>query len=172
MGKRLRTLGCRPVARLPFLDRFSAQTTLGRAIFLLAALGCGHRPRAQCGVASLVNVLGRVAAPPVRYAEVYPYADVVEGHATFEGLARAAGRFGTRMRGYRLESARAFKMNDLGVVELASDHFVALVGREGDAYLIVDSRDGEFREPTPWSAARLEAEWTGHVLLVERVAGP
>lgn len=118
-----------------------------------------------------MNVLGRAAAP-VRYAEVYPYAGVVAGHATFEGLARAAARFGTRMWGYRLESIRALRSGDVGIIELATDHFVAFVGREGDAYLVVDSKDGEIRKPDAWSAARLESEWTGHVLLVEKGAEP
>lgn len=82
-------------------------------------------------------------------------------------LARASSGLGVPMRGYRLTSPSLLKPGDLGIVELTADHFVALVGRRGDAYEIVDSPDGKPHDPEPWSVARLEAEWTGNVLLVE-----
>ena len=134
---------------------------------VLAAVGCGPRPAAQCGVASLVNVLAR-AGRPVGYADLLRETRVEQGHTTFADLARAAGANGVGMRGYRLQSADALGSGDIGVVELTADHFVTLVGREGEALRIVDSPDGATRPPELWSAARLEAEWTGNVLLVER----
>ena len=103
-----------------------------------------------------------------------PYADllrrtrVVDGHTTFLELARAARTCEVPMRGYRLASPSLLKAGDLGVIELTADHFVALVGRRGDAFEIVDAPDERPHDPDPWSAARLEAEWTGNVLLVER----
>ena len=133
---------------------------------VLAAIGCGPRHPAQCGVASLVNVLAR-AGRPVPYADLLRRTRVEQGHTTFVALARAAGECGIAMKGYRLTSADALKPNDLGIVELAADHFVALVGRRGNAFQIVDSLDGEIHDPAPWSAARLEGEWTGNVLLVD-----
>ncbi|GEM_PF-4142099 len=72
------------------------------------------------------------------------------------------------MRGYLLESPSSLAREDVGIVELSADHFVALLGRDGNAFRVVDSSDGEVHAPAAWSSARLEAEWTGHVLLVER----
>ncbi len=130
------------------------------------ALGCGQRPAPQCGVASLVAVLAREGRP-VAYRTLLAHTHVVDGHTTFTDLAQTARGEGLTMRGYRLTSSAVLRPDDVGVIELVADHFVALVGRRGDRLEIVDSPDGKAREPQPWSAARLESEWTGNVLLVE-----
>lgn len=149
------------------MDRVPAKAFLAVAV---ATIGCGSRSTAQCGVASLSRVLARLGRP-VPYRELLARTKVVSGHTTFADLQRSARDGGVSMRGYWLGSPRQLGPNDMGIVELAADHFVALVGRKDGAFLVVDSPDGENHEPTEWSAARLEAEWTGNVLLVERTVG-
>ena len=131
--------------------------------------GCTSHPPPQCGVASLVALLAK-AGRPVPYAALLRQTHVVAGHTTFIDLARTAARKGVPMKGYRLTDPMLLRPDDLGVVELTADHFVAFVGRKGDIFLIVDSPDGAPHPPAAWSAARLEGEWTGNVLLVQRTA--
>ncbi len=74
------------------------------------------------------------------------------------------------MKGFQLSGAEALKADDVGIVELVGDHLVALVGRNGASFEVVDSTNGEYRNPDAWSEARLENEWTGNVLLVKRTS--
>jgi len=137
------------------------------AIFLLVLIPATFsassfaRTGRTCGVDSLYQICLYYNLP-IQYEEVYAACKPNDEGNSMYDLFQAAQKLGFSVAGMRLFYQELLKLDSPAIAFVRGDHFVSVLGKEGDKVVVVDY-------PAPaqlWSEEEFKQIWEGEVLVV------
>ena len=139
----------------------------GIAILVLCMVPHREMNSGSCGPRALYAVTSRLGntKTEAEILELFPR----QGYAISLGeMGAALPKLGLRAASRNMSIEQVQNEHPLGVLHVDDTHFVALVGYEKDAAIIVDSLYRGEERPVRWLWNDLASRWDGAILVISR----